>query len=1713
MSENSIISPQVQTTAAAAANTVMPSTEPLKTDVDKEPLQWLPVQRKLSVGAVDDPLEQEADAMADTVMRMAEPFAITQNGGEGLQHKCAACEEEEMVRRLPEQTFIQRQCARCEEEEQVQRKPLVSSVTPFIQAKGAEGGTASDAVTNQVNATRGSGSSMDRPTQTFMESRFGTNFSGVKIHTDSNAVQMNRELNAQAFTVGSDIYFNNGKYNPSSESGKHLLAHELTHTIQQSGGAMLQLKPDATDEKEVYGDIDYKTAAQQNLDNWYIRDKFYNIFYDVIYKTGNGIFPGSTPKAYANHVYELQTLLKALWKDKYLGSLNGIMDERLITDLGTIATNYESKQKAASAAYGIDPVILERFLRIKRNITRSKPLSSGLSLYPPFVLINENHLFGVSQGDTGDHVEFLTTQLFEMNYMGRNDVTRKYDQKTYDAVRKFQHDTGMKIDGIVGPDTLQMLDALFMGRTSAYILPGSRFKAWGKLADTITIYTDGDGDQKKELKMIFGKKGDKVTVAIQHVDTGEKRGPLSFSFPGLDLSANMWVHEYSRSNAIDPTVIKLENTGTKKADDDTPAPVHTITILPPDAASPGLYRFNDQTAQFNADKFDPAYGFTSALDSDQVSTTNPTYVVDVGPYADVIKLFFKSADGAAVSLAPDAANGRAFTADLFVIGIDKNIIFGGAPMKVKLKSTNLVIKTIRHEQNVISFDLDNDGVEDITLNYRLTQAQENQRPDFNRYIELFFNGPALDKQTIYQFEKIAGYYVGKDSKSEELFNQLVPALGNEKLDQQEIPGTRQEDIAILNNLLSQIYIKALEEKLIEGDTYLAWKKLDISLQYLKLFVIGKATLTDDDNLKIAQTAVFANEYIEKIRRDTAGKETTGSSVIAMGQSASTTNYKENPYTGESTSTTSSGFYSHTTTTVMGLGTEIMLRQWDKVTKSYDKLDKGFNQWVADRLKEKHPDDPTLAAQTKGAYLFIKELQQIVNNPNAIHITRVKAVYYSYEKYLKEEGIPVIELPLYYYYDTSSRKWWIVDFINPSAPYRDHIELGSSETPGDKPPPALFNKLNDKDHLPKGMILYSTADKSLTGQVELTAPWEWKDILTWFAAAVGIAALIGSMIFSGGAATPFAIGVLQVMFAASAIAGGIAAGMDLYEHYKNEDLTPMTAMLDIGNIAASIVGLSAMSSGRIIMLASQASVKNTPWAGNWARLALAADKAYVPLAGLNIGINGFNIALLSADTITKLDDIEKSGSDQASRDRAKILLLAQLAFAGGMTILSLKGDIASLSKGANIVIYPGKNGIPVAASAAEGIRALPAEELNLRAQDQFDQVLAIREQLFGKAAASEISKLKDNKAFMAEYAKLNKDVYDILNNPTLEVAVKKQMLAEKIEAYDKLVAGQKLLDKTILDTGKVKEMTAALEEGNFGMRMTLHNGTVKMQGVELGQFPELIDRVKLTNESMKTKGSENELVVILMPSVTGDGVQEIMLLARKRWVIPSGAKPGVALNEIGKANTTHKQYIIDVGAGTNSFAVDMIPAADLQGSTILNTEYAPTFMEPSMTRSSLTWKNAAAKTDANTVVVIGDPLTNMHEMVGDKSVRQVFLNNVNAHYNEQQYQHLAEQLVQSMDNGGRVKLQWTDATEFDAKLQKEIPRGHIEGPLLEKALLEAAKKSGRTVTTVKDMTPVDYNYGITPSKDVTVTPDKPLTADQRKGVTDPVPKFHWDFIFN
>ncbi|MES0491951.1 MAG: DUF4157 domain-containing protein [Leptospirales bacterium] len=228
---------------------------------------WL--QRKLNIGPANDKYEQEADAVADKVVSLNEPptgsgdslgnsppgetqqisrksvaESITplqresapeeeEAQGKSLQRE-AAPEEEDVQKASAKEDeelkgkFLQRKCASCEKEE---------AQAKFLQKKSTGSTPASSSIESSINTARGGGRSLSPGERSYYEPRFGASFAGVKIHTDSKAAQLSRSVNARAFTVGNEVFFGAGEYSPNTVQGKRLMAHELTHTVQQKGDA------------------------------------------------------------------------------------------------------------------------------------------------------------------------------------------------------------------------------------------------------------------------------------------------------------------------------------------------------------------------------------------------------------------------------------------------------------------------------------------------------------------------------------------------------------------------------------------------------------------------------------------------------------------------------------------------------------------------------------------------------------------------------------------------------------------------------------------------------------------------------------------------------------------------------------------------------------------------------------------------------------------------------------------------------------------------------------------------------------------------------------------------------------------------------------------------------------------------------------------------------------------------------------------------------------------------------------------------------------------------------------------------------------------------------------------------------------------------------------------------------------------------------------
>jgi hypothetical protein len=183
---------------------------------EAQPAVWmralarLPLQARLTVNEPGDMYEQEADRVAAQVMRMPDS-AVAGSGGGVRRCACGGIVDE---------------TGEC---------PACRARRLGIQRKGdAAGGTQAPA---SVHETIGApGQPLDAGTRGFMEVRFGHDFGGVRVHTDGKAAESARAVGAQAYTVGQNVVFGEGRYAPGTEAGKTLLAHELVHVVQQQQG-------------------------------------------------------------------------------------------------------------------------------------------------------------------------------------------------------------------------------------------------------------------------------------------------------------------------------------------------------------------------------------------------------------------------------------------------------------------------------------------------------------------------------------------------------------------------------------------------------------------------------------------------------------------------------------------------------------------------------------------------------------------------------------------------------------------------------------------------------------------------------------------------------------------------------------------------------------------------------------------------------------------------------------------------------------------------------------------------------------------------------------------------------------------------------------------------------------------------------------------------------------------------------------------------------------------------------------------------------------------------------------------------------------------------------------------------------------------------------------------------------------------------------------
>ena len=217
--------------------------------------QGMAIQAKLNIGKPNDKYEKEADETASKVVQQINSAPQDHS----VQRNEAIESEDEELQMKPAISTIQRD--ELMEEEDLQMKSLVQ------RRENLGGIEASTDLESSIQSARGSGQLLDASLQTKMGQAMGADFSSVKVHTDSQSDQLNKSIQAKAFTTGQDVFFRQGAYEPSSQSGQELIAHELTHVMQQNANTVRK-----KDISSVSSELRIQRVSKNNDSNQYYSD-------------------------------------------------------------------------------------------------------------------------------------------------------------------------------------------------------------------------------------------------------------------------------------------------------------------------------------------------------------------------------------------------------------------------------------------------------------------------------------------------------------------------------------------------------------------------------------------------------------------------------------------------------------------------------------------------------------------------------------------------------------------------------------------------------------------------------------------------------------------------------------------------------------------------------------------------------------------------------------------------------------------------------------------------------------------------------------------------------------------------------------------------------------------------------------------------------------------------------------------------------------------------------------------------------------------------------------------------------------------------------------------------------------------------------------------------------------------------------------------------
>jgi hypothetical protein len=797
------------------------------------------------------------------------------------------------------------------------------------------------------------------------------------------------------------------------------------------------------------------------------------------------------------------------------------------------------------------------------------------------------------------------------------------------------------------------------------------------------LFVDGDGDQAPELKVgISGERSPppdlrvrRVSLDVEMLDGRAPRQDHAFNVPtGFDLVPAP--AQITLTDGHDPTLIWM-------LEPNAAGQRHQFRLYPPpreagDTAYRAELSLNSWAGKTNVQEHTyrfpgPPVAPRTVFAAGEGRPLGPgLWVLDVavGAYGDTFRLTLTKTDPLAGEMV------------LAFSGVNGDFVGPTIELRVKGVTGPPRLALVRTAGPALELDLNGDGKTDVTLFDRLQGVTEWipgpagapirwSTPSRNRDHRI--SGYDRDGKAVGsgEFQVRDGRLVTSGSLGyEHHFAAIAQADAAARLGQQALTATLDEYITTMEQARAQVRASAMKDPDFPAKFAPAWDRLTTALVRAAANVqpprppnTPPQTL-EAQRKEVATAAHELLDLLEPLARPML--QTTGSRAggrvwnTITGSSSGSGSYKvmnRPPY-------------------LTALEQAALRGDWATAVREHRLAAEGIDRLLVTRLEAK--GRRLAAQQLSNALAMSPHLAELA----ASHAVPVASVFYP-----REPGTPVLTnppsfpVPLFYWREPT--EWKLRCLLDPSDPFTLDEKAGAETVP----PHTLFAQLGQKNRLPEGHLIYQVPGPGgRTSTVESVGEWTPKRIAS--AIATG-AAVVGFIALTGGAGSI----AVTTIFAVSGVAAATSAVLDIVDQVRDESLTPRELFVDAVTIAGSLLGSASAIS--IEVRAAQQTIQAGQAASRVqqaiAQLPLGNLAKPLTIAATVADLTQF--AIYTDEVVSGLKEIEKN-VPPGERARAAALLLAQFATIGSLTILGVRGNVATVKGISGKMFLEFVNGVPV-----------------------------------------------------------------------------------------------------------------------------------------------------------------------------------------------------------------------------------------------------------------------------------------------------------------------------------------------------------------------------------------------------------------------------------